>query len=138
MSLVNGRGQLVNQKLLKQLFEMLPLDRIFLSKWIIPTGLMIPIHHRGSVCMFCSFRSVTGKWWWLVECAFIFFFNEHFKYIILLHLCPKIVQTSSLEIRQICSILSEQQAVYALLNRKALTLSCTYVCTISLPMYSQV
>lgn len=79
---------------------MLSLDRIFINKWAIPTVLMIPIYHWASVCMFFSLQSVTGKWqWWLTV------FNEHFKYIILLHLCQEIAQTPSLEIKQICSIL---------------------------------
>lgn len=88
--------------------------------------------------MFCSFQSVKGKWWWLG--FFYYFFNEHFKYIILLHLCRKIAQTPSLELRQICSILSEQQAVYALLNRKALVNLILYTCLYyqSLFMYLQV
>lgn len=112
---------------------MLPLDKIFLSKWVIPTVLMIPIYHCGSVCMFCSSQSVTGKWWWLH--FFYYFFNEHFKYIILLHLCRKIAQTPSLELRQICSILSEQQAVYALLNRKALVNLILYTFVLSKSVY---
>lgn len=137
MSSVNVRGQHANQKLLKQFFEMLPLDRIFLSNWVIPTVLMIPIYHWASICVFCSFQSVTGKWWYLVKCLFFFsfLFNEHFKYIILLHLCQKIAQTPSLEIKQICSILSEQQAVYALLNRKALTNLILYTSVLSRSVY---